>query len=147
MLTVGVDSYISISEADDIISKHIINPSVWDSLETKGKEILLRRAAYTIDNMKIAGKKHSENQLMAFPRNNYTYVPQDIMIAQALEAYAMTDAQTVMRTDLKAQGVTSVKLGNTAESYDINFNTATNIYSSLARHILSRYVVGSAAIV
>ena len=67
-------------------------------------------------------------------------------MAQALEALTLSDTQAMQRISLREQGVTSIKLGNTSESYSDDSNSSSNgsLKSKVAILLMRPYILGSA---
>lgn len=74
MLTVGVDSYVSLEEAEKIAHEQHISTDkalvVWDSLSDSDKEVLLRTSCKSIDNLKFNGRRRNYSQVLEFPRDS-----------------------------------------------------------------------------
>ena len=71
-LTVGVDSYVTLEEAENIISQHHMSTSdlvvKWNTLSNSDKEVLLRTSCRDIDNLKFNGRRAKVGQKLEFPR-------------------------------------------------------------------------------
>jgi hypothetical protein len=71
-LTVGVDSYVTIEEADAIIAQTYVHDDAyrvkWASLTAEDKEALLRASTAAIDALKFVGTKRDWGQKLQFPR-------------------------------------------------------------------------------
>ena len=72
MLTVGVDTYISLEDAEILIEKTSLSSDPaykkWTELTNADKEVLLRNSCRSIDNMKFNGRRAKVGQLLEFPR-------------------------------------------------------------------------------
>lgn len=145
MLTVGVDTYITVSEASEILCGSNYSEE-WNALSTEKQENALRLAAVRIDMLPFVGTKLSSAQLLEFPRKPDTAVPQQVRIAQAFEAAESTDTEKSERLELQAQGVTSINLGGISESYGGKVGNG-GLVSSTAYKLLRKYICGSAVIV
>ena len=148
MLTVGTDTYITVKEADELI-KGTPGCERWGAYQEDEKEAYLKTAAWHINVLRFAGRKHSIFQDMAFPRGSRRGVPDAVKRAQALEALSLTDTQANTRRSLQRQGVTSISLGKASESYTgAGLSDAAEILSSAeALALLRPWLVGSVAIV
>lgn len=74
-LTVGSDTYISVSDADTYASNHFISDdvSVWNNASTSNKEAALRQATQYIDSRfrdRFVGVIQSTAQSLEWPRTN-----------------------------------------------------------------------------
>lgn len=71
-LTVGIDSYVTLEEAEVIASENYTSNSdilvKWNNLSNSDKEVLLRTSCRDINNLKFDGVKAHVNQRLAFPR-------------------------------------------------------------------------------
>lgn len=148
MLTVGVDTYITIEGVGTYATD---NPfyQAFLALSTEEKECLLRKAAMKIDCLPFTGRKKDSSQSMAFPRNHQTDVPNEVKTAQALETLAYLDSEKQKRQDLQSQGVKSVTLGQVSESYGDGIKTGSmSIFGNSETYwLLRKYLAGSAVIV
>lgn len=72
MLVVGVDSFISVEDADKYVSVTYMNTNAyrikWESLTVENKEVLLRRSTRALNRLKYVGRTKQYNQRLAFPR-------------------------------------------------------------------------------
>lgn len=151
MITVGCDTYITLAEADEIVSQcHCSEPLAdkWLSLADDEKESFLRNAAYRIDCLTYCSYKHNPDQPLQFPRGMSEIIPVKVRLAQAEEALAANDDTLLQRYALQQQGVTAVKLGNASESYDTAKKQSTGALLSIkAYHLLRQYLLGTAEMI
>ena len=73
MLTVGVDTYISLEDAEILIANTSLSSDPaykkWTELTNSDKEVLLRNSCRAINNMTFTGRRATEAQYpMEFPR-------------------------------------------------------------------------------
>lgn len=72
MLTVGVDTYISLEDAEILIAKTSLSSDPaykkWTELTNADKEVLLRNSCRAINNLKFNGRREKVGQIMEFPR-------------------------------------------------------------------------------
>lgn len=72
MLTVGVDSYVSLEEAEELAAATNLSSDPayqkWLTLSDTDKEVLLRTSCRDIDCLKFDGRKRSFSQRLQFPR-------------------------------------------------------------------------------
>lgn len=149
MLTVGTDSYITVDEAKELLE----GDKLYDrfaALSEAEQEYLLKRAAERIDVLPLSGRKKSMQQYMAFPRMGQSDVPYQVRTAQAAEAICVLDSEAESRRELRAQGITSITLGQVSESYGSSSDSAQGfcgLHSERAYSLLRRYIAGSFPIV
>ena len=71
-LNIGVDSYVTLEEAENLISNNHLSTSElrlkWDELDNSDKEVLLRTSCRDINNLKFNGRRAKVGQLLEFPR-------------------------------------------------------------------------------
>lgn len=72
MLVVGEDSYVTLEEAEELITRSSLSTDAayqkWISLSDSDKEVLLRNSCRDIDNLKFNGRRKSLGQKLEFPR-------------------------------------------------------------------------------
>lgn len=73
-LQVGIDSYVSLEEANRIVEENFTSDSSlfkkWSDLSDGDKEVLLRQSTYSIDRLKLQGEKLKYGQRLQFPRKH-----------------------------------------------------------------------------
>lgn len=145
MLTVGVDTYISVDEATEILggSEEFTR---WEALSTEQQENALKEAVMHIDMLTLAGTKLSAEQSLEFPRKPYLYIPQQVKLAQAYEAVEVACGEGSERIRLQSQGVTSITLGSVSESYNGKIS-GSGMLSTKSARLMRKYIIGSAVIV
>lgn len=148
MLEKGINSYLSLEEANELIEDVDI-AGRWRELTDGERKQYLILAAVHIDSLMLSSRKHSSEQIMQFPRGRSSEVPRAVLMAQALEALTLSDAQAMQRSALREQGVTSIKLGSTSESYSDDSNSSSNssLKSKIAMSLMRPYILGSAVMV
>lgn len=148
MLTVGVNTYITVDEANQILSPER-DYNRWTTLTNTEKESYLVMATRNIDGMHYTGRKAAPEQTLSFPRQYQPEVPANIKLAQALQALYLSNTPIYMRKQLQSQGVTSIALGKASESYGntSSNNSASGILCHDALCLLRPYLLGSVAIV
>lgn len=84
-------SYLSVIDADGIILKQS-NSENWQNATQEVKEMLLIQASYSVDGaLEYKGTKTSLTQLLNFPRNGATVLPNNIKIATAITAMKISN--------------------------------------------------------
>lgn len=107
MLTVGVDSYVTIEEANTYIARHYLpadERSVnWASLSDEDKEVYLLNACAELSKIKWRGVAFKAFQPLPFPRyfgNNWVFAYYDLI---APEVYIYPELREVPKNILSAQ--------------------------------------------
>lgn len=145
-MTVGEDTYITVDEANEIISGYFLSDdaqrTAWDALSSADKEVYLRQSLLRIDAQIFSGRKAGTDQALQFPRYGKTSVPQSVKIAQALEACAGIGiaAEAEKRAQLQAQGVQSFTAGSLSETYVEG--TSSPLFSCIAAKMLRPFIAG-----
>lgn len=80
-ITVGIDTYVTVSEADEYISKFYVSTDErrieWEALTEADKEVYLRQALSRIENLRFQGRKCNGNeQILSFPRSSTPLYPE-----------------------------------------------------------------------
>lgn len=149
MLTVGTDSYITLKEADEILTS-CHNDSLldkWLTISESEKECIIRNATYKIDCLPFSGHKHTVNQALQFPRGTSKDIPYKVKLAVAEECLATIDTELLKRISLQQQGVSSITLGSASESYgDSSVYGVSPLLSHTAYNYMRQYICGSVVI-
>lgn len=169
-LVVGTDTYISLADAKTYMTANYMSTNArlaaWTALSDADKEIALRNACRTIENLPIAGAKAYSSQTLQFPRILYTsvggnyraeqggatypHVYEQLTVPVAV-GYAQVEiaAQTAQggstRLALQRQGVTQYSIGNLSETFGKTALSA--IGSEEAQILLSPWMATSAGVV
>lgn len=73
-LQVGIDSYVSLEEANKIVEENFTSDSTlfkkWSDISDSDKEVLLRQSTLSIDRLKLQGEKLRYGQKLQFPRKH-----------------------------------------------------------------------------
>ena len=147
MLTVGEDTYITTTEADEFINGLLLSTDAqrvaWAALSTGDKEVYLRESMMQIDVLPFTGCKYYINQTLQFPRDYIdNVVPLAVKQAQALEAAASVGMlpEIEKRAQLRAQGIMQFSAGKLSESY--RPVSEFGLFSLKAHRLLRQYTLG-----
>lgn len=134
-LTVGVDSYISLTDANTYFNSRY-NSGEWALLEDSVKETLLKSAVRVIDvYCDFKGWKTDEDQLLEFPRNDED-IPENIKIAQCEIAFAIYNNENI--NDEKEAQLTKLKVDIIEFNWsDLKMKTST-LYSDFTKALLKK---------
>lgn len=145
-LVIGQNSYMTVAEADEIVTSNFISTSterkLWNSLDEADKAVIIvsTTTKYDTDAMIYKGSKASRDQKLQFPRNIHNRVvecPDTIKIGLILQALNDLIADSSEEADLKLQGIKSFADGSGAK---IEFSeTSKNSVCGLNRNIWHRY--------
>ena len=152
MLTVGVNSYMSLEEADAIIENELLDSdeeyTLWNSLSDKNKEKLIVRGTRTVDAIPFRGVKYNISKVgeLQWPRlinNELIECPPEVKIAlirQVLREYKNSSKQ---ETQLQEMGVKSYSINKASISFgDKNSTKLDNgIYNDIYFELLKKWVL------
>ena len=131
MITVGVDSYITLEYADDYMSTASEEVrTAWEALTESQREAILKKSAAQIDNIIYTGQRKYVGQTMAFPRTKGVQVhssdltvgiPENVRIAQIENATFLLDTASSKQLEKAKQrakaGITKIELADWKETY------------------------------
>lgn len=161
MITVGVDSYITLEYADDYMSTASEEVrTAWEALTESQREAVLKKSATQIDNIIYTGQRKYVGQTMAFPRTKgvQTYssdltigIPENVRIAQIENAMFLletTSSKQIAKARQRARaGITKYELADWKETYSGNTYSVYDETNKLANEevlvYLNRYRNGS----
>lgn len=121
--TVGTDSYVTVSEADEYIENHRreLDPLRvhWSVLTDPEKELYLRQSCRQIERVMFVGQKYYVGQKLAFPRRRsgigyiprnpiYGYMRDDCAVPQEVKAAQIENALGLIKTEYAARRSVSV---------------------------------------
>lgn len=145
-LVIGQNSYMTVAEADEIVTSNFISTSterkLWNSLDENDKVVIISSTTnkYDTDAMIYKGSKVSRVQKLQFPRkihNKIVECPDTIKIGLILQALSDLRADSSEEADLRLQGIKSFADGSGAK---IEFSeTIKNSVCGLNINIWHRY--------
>lgn len=152
MLAVGVNSYMSLEEADAIIENELLDSdeeyTVWNSLSDKNKEKLIVRGTHTVDAIPFRGVKYNINKVgeLQWPRlinNEFIVCPLEVKLAVLLQALRDYTNSSKQENKLQELGVKSYSINKASITFsDKNNNKLDNgIYNDIYYNILKKWVV------
>lgn len=170
MITVGVDTYVTVEEADEYIAGYYRLTDeqriAWEAAERSDKEVTLRRACAAINGLSFRGVKFRYPQILAFPRYfgaNYAMLNGTLYAAE-VDRYpelkevpdAVKHAQIEEALELLAPGagteyreavtgpIESYTIGHLSETYRIAAEGSLDavLTSGKAKEMLRSYVGG-----
>ena len=128
-----METYITLEELETILPTIFttaeLNKIGWETLSNSDKMVYLLRSCDYIDMMRYRGRKYEIGQLRAFPRiidNVYFPIIENIRLATASMVFHLIETDKDVRYSLQKQGVTSIKSGDEAETYDLGKASATD---------------------
>lgn len=161
MLIVGVDTYITVAEADEYVSTHRVSTDPlrvqWEAMSESDKEVYLRKAFDQINSLPYVGKPMNPKQQLPFPRKlacwDNTWTEQDqqrVKNAQAAQSVAATDAVAAQEVEnriaLRRAGVKQYKIGDLSEQFidGLPADSNANFFGleETAYHSLSKWLRG-----
>ncbi len=155
-LVVGVDTYITIAEANEYVSHYYLSADPlriqWENTSEEDREVMLRKSFAQINNLPFTGKPKNPNQTLPFPRAG-KFTAQDmqkVKNAQAEQALAISDPVTSQETEdrlkLRRAGVVQYTIGDLSEKFQdgLPVDSNENFYclSEKAYAYLKRWLQG-----
>ena len=153
-LIVGENSYVTISEADKIITNYLTSDdsllSTYENLDDEDKSVILYKSCLDMQKLLYRGLKQNNNQTLAFPRvNRLGYKSNDDMVklAQVVNSLSFinTGSTSSQLNELSNNGVSNFKLG----SFSVSFNGNTGISRSASgkvENILVEWLRGGVSV-
>lgn len=156
MLVVGVDTYITIQEANEYVSKYFLTTDPlriqWEALTDDDKEVLLRKSFDQINQLPFTGEPKDPKQFLPFPRKcNFTAQDmENVKRAQAEQAIAISDTVTAQETadriKLRRAGVVQYTIGDLSEKFQSGLPSESNAtffgLSEKAYKLLAKWLSG-----
>ena len=109
-------TYINADDAD-LYFQTRLDSGAWDDASFESRTKALYEATRRIDRLNFAGKKTDAAQVLEFPRDGNTAVPQDILIAACEIAFCLLDGVDV-EMEMKLINTTSQSFDTVHEVYD-----------------------------
>ena len=120
MITVGIDTYTTLEEANTYFES-TLKYSAWSALPEDIKEICLKTACRKMETLLFTGNKELETQLLEFPRDYGT--PQDVKSAQSELALWLYQNQNNQALSAQEMGIKSMSLGGESYSFGDKSNS------------------------
>lgn len=172
VLTVGTNTYISLSDANTYLSLQLYTEP-WNDASDDDKSKALLLACKHIERLNIRGMKAVSTQTLKFPRAIYSYeiyyraplvpnhfqfgagyytetsVSQLVKDAQCEEALAILSqgSEITQRTLLQQSGVSNITALGTSETYTHDTTNRARLQSPIAKDIMAYYLKGTIPIV
>lgn len=145
-IVIGKNSYITVAEADEIVSSRFISTSkelkLWNGLNENDKAILIISTTEKYDNnsMLYKGTKKDSEQSLQFPRminNKEVECPETIKVGLIMQCIKDLIEDNSEEESLKKSGVKSFSDGSGAR-IEFSDNNTRNILN-IDKEIWSRY--------
>lgn len=125
MINIGIDSYVTVQEADNYIESYyneFDNLAVtWGVLSNRDKETYLKQSAYEIDNLMLVGVVFNKTQSMQFPRKEC--YKQGIEIPSEVKDAQIENALGILHISLSAKSDEQMKiLGSLGAVKNLKYN-------------------------
>ncbi len=156
MLVLGVDTYITIEDANNYVKTHYLTTDPlriqWEAFVEEDKEVLLRKSFDQINQLPYTGCPKDPKQLLPFPRkhNFNAQDMQNVGYAQTEQAIAISDTVTAQenanRIKLRRAGVVQYTIGDLSEKFQSGLPSESNAtmfsLSEKAYSFLSKWLQG-----
>lgn len=149
MLEIGIDSYISVEDADNLIHTRLLSTNdlrvLWDSLSEDDKEVLIRSVTekYDTDAMIYIGKKVSPEQTLQFPReiepNRIVECPTPVKVGLLMQGLRDVADASSEESQLIENGVTSYKIKDASISFDVSEKNKAKTVCGIYKDIWYKY--------
>lgn len=153
-LVVNENTYVTVSEADKIVSNYLTSDSeilsLYDNLDDDDKTVILYRSCLDMQKLKYRGIKQEPNQKLAFPRTNRLGYKSDddmVKLAQVINSLSFINGGSTNTTQLNmlsANNVTNFKLGSFSVSLSSGMSAKSN--SGIVESILQEWLTGGVKI-
>lgn len=149
MLEVGINSYLTVEEADILVSNNLDDDSEdsleWNKLNTDSKEKLLIKGTRLVDKLPYLGIKYNPSSELSWPRMinfNKKECPDDVklgLICQMLKSRRNSSKQELKLQEL---GVKDYKIKNASITFADKNNTKVDcgIYKSIFNEYFIKYI-------
>ena len=149
ILEVGVNSYLTVEEANTLVSNYLDDDSEdsleWNKLSTDSKEKLLIKGTRLVDKLPYLGVKYNPSSKLNWPRIinlNKKECPDDVklgLICQMLKSRRNSSKQELKLQEL---GVKDYKIKNASITFADRNNTKVDcgIYKSIFDEYFIKYV-------
>lgn len=153
MLRVGIDSYVSLEDAEEYILNHVEDKEKWNTLTDMQKEVFLIKATQNIGKLTYGGKKVNAEQRLEFPRkySGHYYggylieeVPYEVKNAEIEEALWLANVGSE-RVKMQKEGVKSFSIGDISETCAKD-TISDNAISVNAMELIGKFLIGNVAI-
>ena len=141
MLTVGVNSYMSLEEADTIIENELLDSdeeyTIWNNLSNDSKEKLIVKGTRLVDTLPWRGIKYNLSIVgsLQWPRiinNQIIDCPYDIKVGLLLQVIIDYINKGKKETQLMELGVTNYKIKDASITFDSSkVNKLNNINTDI----------------
>lgn len=133
---------LTIEEAD-IIAETELDTEEWFELSDSVKQKYIVAASRNINKLRFGGRKTSQTQRNAFPRNGSSYIPGDVKEAILIEALHILALGDSVRKYVLNSGVTTHKVTGLSESYDLEYLISRPV-NETSYELLTNYISNTA---
>lgn len=142
-ITVGINSYVTLEEAELIIDD-MFNADEWTALTEPQKEKALKTAVFQgLDLLSLRGTKLDPDiQVLEFPRSFETTVSNSVKMAQCYEAVEIARAN-YSAEKAQQEGIASKSIAGASVSYNTtgkSHKNKTGLYSKSAYELISKHI-------
>lgn len=136
MLTVGVNSYSSVEDADLYFEDRVFS-DLWSSSDKKDK--LLISATQLLDSLcRWYGYPTDPDQKLSFPVDGETTVPDDILVCTYELAYSILENNKAKFTDEDSE-ILSIKAGSVEMKFGDTNTSQSVLVNNIVRSKLKKY--------
>lgn len=148
MLEVGINSFLTVEEADIIVQEELLTASseskLWSLLSSNDKEVILKQGTRDINSLNFKGTRANGSKLK-FPRyiNGVNVgIPYEVKVATVVNALMNNILKDSEQYNLMKLGVTSMSVGGNSVSLDRNTINNTRVQKD-AKEYIQQYLLSN----
>lgn len=146
ILEVGVNSYLTVEEADILVSNNLDDDSEdrleWNKLSTDSKEKLLIKGTRLVDKLPYLGVKYNPSSKLNWPRIinlNKKECPDDVKLGLICQMIKSRRNSSKQELKLQELGVKDYKIKNASITFADKNNT--KVYCGIYKSIFDEYFI------
>jgi hypothetical protein len=149
ILEVGVNSYLTVEEADNLVSNNLDDDSEdsleWNKLSTDSKEKLLIKGTRLVDKLPYLGVKYNPSSKLNWPRMiniNKKECPDDVKLGLICQMIKSRRNSSKQELKLQELGVKDYKIKNASITFADKNNTKADcgIYKDIFDEYFIKYI-------
>lgn len=148
MLEIGINSFVTLEEAEDIVENEVFSASseykLWEGLSDKDKEIICKRGTLIINRLEFIGNSIKYRYKLKFPRviNGVVEVPHDIKVATVLSGLMERLDMDSEEYKLINAGIERMTVGPNSVTFKADKSGKNKIHNEIMVYV-DKYLIGS----
>jgi hypothetical protein len=147
VLTVGTNTYVSVVDADEFIRTYYLPTEDlfvwWNGIDAVNQALYLYRSCKMIEKLPFTGSRYLVEQTLQFPRNDELVVPDNLIEAQILNAYYLSQPLQDIPSN---RNVKKYTIDDLTEEFWSNTSSQSTSVSKEALELLKEWLSGGYAI-